>query len=87
MISIHHRHLLVFQLLPGAIKPAMTDRLCAPLSHVLLARNWNFAISGEPLTASSVANSAAVSTPLRELSVTVVMTRFLPLDECLSQLT
>ena len=40
-------------------------RLCVPLSQVLVARNWNLAISGWPLTASRVANSVAVSTPLR----------------------
>ena len=69
MIGIHRRDLLVFHLLPGAIETGDVDRLCVPLTQVLLARNWNFAISGEPFTASSVANSVAVSTPLRrELS-------------------
>ena len=46
-------------------KPSNVDWLCVPAIHRLLARNWNFAISGSPLTASRVANSVAVSTPLR----------------------
>src|SRR6478735_9334211 len=43
----------------------MVERLWVPVSQVLLARNWNAAISFWPLTASRVANSAGVSTPLR----------------------
>ena len=55
-------------------KPAAVERLCVPVTQVLLARNWNLAISCCPFTASRVANSVAVSTPLRRgLSVVVVM--------------
>src|SRR5262245_6939937 len=43
----------------------MVDWLCVPLTHRLVARNWNLAMSGLPLTASRVAKSVAVSTPLR----------------------
>ena len=44
-----------------------------PLTQRLVARNWNLAISGLALTASSVANRVAVSTPLRTgLSVVVI---------------
>src|SRR5215217_8968818 len=43
----------------------MVDWLCVPLTHLLVARNWNLAISLLPLTASRVANKVAVSTPLR----------------------
>src|SRR4051794_37451151 len=51
----------------------MMLRLWVPLSHWLLARNWNWAASGAALTASRVANRAAVSTPLRvEVSVVVM---------------
>src|SRR5262245_47462476 len=42
----------------------MELRLCVPAIHRLVARNWNFASSGLPLTASSVANRVGVSTPL-----------------------
>src|SRR4051794_23362800 len=50
----------------------MVPWLCVPLIHLLLARNWNLAISLLPLTASRVANNVAVSTPLRMgLSVVV----------------
>jgi hypothetical protein len=48
-------------------------RLCAPSIQRLLARNWNLAISGWAVIASSVANSRSVSTPLRTRSVTCVM--------------
>ncbi len=55
-------------------KPEKRDRLWVPPSHVFVARNWNFAISGWPLTASRVANSVAVSTPLvRGFSVVMLM--------------
>src|SRR5262245_40635766 len=54
----------------------MLLRLWVPLTHRLVARNWNFASSGLALTASSVANRVGVSTPLRGgrvLLVAVVM--------------
>ena len=44
-------------------KPEKVERLWVPLTQVLLARNWNLAISCWPLTASRVANRVAVSTP------------------------
>ena len=45
-----------------------------PLIQRLVARNWNFAISGLDFTASRVAKSVAVSTPLRiGVSVVVMM--------------
>src|SRR5262245_40465455 len=50
----------------------MVVRLWVPLIHRLVARNWNLAISGLPLTASRVANSVAVSTPLN-IGVSVVV--------------
>ena len=59
----------------------MVDRLCVPLIQRLLARNWNWAISGFALTASRVANSAAVSTPLCIGVSVVVMLRNLFLWE------
>jgi hypothetical protein len=48
-------------------------RLWAPSIQRLWARNRNCAISGWALIASSVANSVAVSTPLRVGVVVVVM--------------
>src|SRR5262245_39549972 len=52
----------------------MVDWLCVPLTHLLVARNWNLAMSGLPLTASRVAKRVAVSTPLRTgFSVTVMV--------------
>src|SRR5436190_16605875 len=50
----------------------MVLRLCVPLIHSLLVRNWNLAASGAAFTASSVAKRVAVSTPLRMDSLTVV---------------
>jgi hypothetical protein len=38
----------------------------------LLARNWNLAAAGWLFTASSVANSFAVSTPLRLVAASVM---------------
>src|SRR3954454_2518567 len=57
---------------PTPKKPSMVLRLWVPLSHSLLARNWNRAASGAALTASRVANRAVVSTPLR-IDVSVVV--------------
>ncbi len=55
----------------------MVDWLWVPLIHLLVARNWNLAISLLPLTASRVANRVAVSTPLRVgFSAVVDMIRF-----------
>src|SRR5690348_10048392 len=51
----------------------MVERLWVPVSQVLLARNWNAAISFCSLTASRVANSAGVSTPLRGWRAVVVV--------------
>src|SRR6476646_8721764 len=51
----------------------MVLRLWVPLSHWLLARNWNCAASGAALTASRVANRVVVSTPLRVDSLTVAV--------------
>ena len=51
----------------------MVLRLWVPLIHSLSARNWNSAASGACLTASRVANSVAVSTPLRVASFVVVV--------------
>ena len=45
-------------------KPEYFDRLCVPLTHSVVARNWNFAISCWSFTASRVANRVATSTPL-----------------------
>src|SRR5262245_3838730 len=42
----------------------MVLRLWVPLIQRLVARNWKFASSGLPLTASRVANRVGVSTPL-----------------------
>src|SRR5690242_14617287 len=53
----------------------MVERLWVPVSQVLLARNWNAAISFCFLTASRVANSAGVSTPLRGWRAVVVVIR------------
>src|SRR5262245_37361557 len=58
---------------PTPKKPSIVLRLWVPLSHSLLARNWNFAASGAALTASSVANRVAVSTPLRMCSLTMAV--------------
>jgi hypothetical protein len=45
-----------------------------PFTHVFLARNWNAAMSGWALTASRVANSVGVPTPLSgKRSVLVVI--------------
>src|SRR3712207_1924326 len=51
----------------------MVLRLCVPLIHWLLARNWNLAASGWALTASRVANSVGTSTPLRGWRFSAVM--------------
>src|SRR5918997_2690998 len=51
----------------------MVLRLWVPLTHRLLARNRNAAISGWALTASSVANSVGTSTPLRAGRCAVVV--------------
>jgi hypothetical protein len=51
----------------------MLLRLWVPLTHLFFARNWNLAMSGCALTASSVANNVGVSTPLRG-SLSVVVT-------------
>src|SRR5262245_23607850 len=51
----------------------MVDRLWVPLTHRFVARNRNWAMSVSPFTASSVANSVAVSTPLRNGLSMVVM--------------
>src|SRR5436305_6812008 len=51
----------------------MVPRLWVPDCHRLEARNWNLAASGAAFTASRVANSMEVSTPLRTgLSVMVM---------------
>src|SRR6478672_4139590 len=47
--------------------------LCVPLREVFVARNWNLAISLCSLTAATVANRAAVSTPFRCGWAVVVM--------------
>src|SRR6478752_3661937 len=52
--------------------------LCAPSIHLLCARNWKAAISGWALMASRVANRVAVSTPLRTVSVIVLVMLFPP---------
>src|SRR5689334_18869570 len=46
--------------------------LCVPLREVFVARNWNLAISLCSLTAATVANRAAVSTPLSGWAVVVI---------------
>jgi hypothetical protein len=51
----------------------MVLMLCVPLTHRLRARNWKAAISGVPLTASSVANRVGTSTPLRASRGVVVL--------------
>ena len=51
----------------------MVDRLWVPVSQVLRARSWNSPSSGWPFTASRVASSVAVSTPLRGWCAVVVM--------------
>jgi hypothetical protein len=43
---------------------ALTERGRVPLTHRLVARNWNLASSGVALTTPSVAKSVGVSTPL-----------------------
>jgi|SRR6478752_6863982 hypothetical protein len=55
----------------------MVLRLCAPSIHLLCARNRKAAISGWALMASRVANRVAVSTPLRTVSVMVLVIAFL----------
>ena len=56
---------LVLHLLPGAVEAGDTSTGCGcRCTQVLLARNWNLAISFCPLTASRVANSVGTSTPL-----------------------
>jgi hypothetical protein len=64
----------------------MEQRLWVPLTHWLWAQNWNRAAPGACFTASRVANSLAVSTPLRieswtsaavEVSVVVISARLL----------
>src|SRR5512138_666604 len=55
----------------------MVPRLWVPEIHSLCARNWNLAASGAAFTASRVANSVAVSTPLRIDSLTVAVMRVL----------
>ena len=52
--------------------PSIVDWLCVPAIQRLLARNWNLASSGSLLMASIVANSVAVSTPLR-IGLSMVM--------------
>src|SRR4051795_2376829 len=51
----------------------MLERLCVPLTHSLRARNWNWASSGCPLTASRVANRVATSTPLTPAATSVLV--------------
>ena len=59
-------------------KPDTVDRLWVPVTQVLVARNWNFAISFCCLTASRVANRVAVSTPLSGAFSVVMVMRFPP---------
>jgi hypothetical protein len=49
---------------PAPKKPWIDVRLWVPLTHRFVARNWNLASCGLARTASSVANSVGVSTPL-----------------------
>ena len=72
MIDVEDVHALVLHLLAGSVEPADRALAVCPLIHLLLARNWNLAMSLLPLTASSVANNVAVSTPLRMGSSVVV---------------
>src|SRR6266540_6960612 len=51
----------------------MVVRLCAPSIQRLRARNWNFAIEGSALIASSVPYSCWESTPLRMISAVVLI--------------
>src|SRR5262245_14140829 len=51
----------------------MVVRLWVPITQRLVARNWNFASSGLPRTASMVPKRFGTSTPLR-LGVSVVVT-------------
>src|SRR3954468_9035285 len=51
----------------------MVERLCVPLTHSLRARNWNWASSGCPFTASRVANRVAMSTPLTPAATSVLV--------------
>ena len=46
-------------------KPWIVERLWVPLTHWLVARNWNLAICGLSFTALSVWNRVLTSTPLR----------------------
>src|SRR4051794_32428942 len=55
----------------------MVEQLLVPLTHVLVARNWKSAISLLALTASIVAKSVAVSTPLR-MGLSVIVMLFVP---------
>ena len=46
MICIHGGDLLVLHLLHRAVETRQRGPVVGPDTHVLLARNWNFAISG-----------------------------------------
>src|SRR5262249_27241722 len=59
---------------PTPKKPWIVLRLCVPSSHSLAARNWNLAACGAALTAFRGANRVAVSTPLRVVGATFVVT-------------
>jgi hypothetical protein len=67
--------------LADTVKPWIVLRLLVPVIHSLSARNWTYAASGAALTASSVAKSVAVSTPLRIDSLIVAVICAPPLDE------
>src|SRR5215211_1294989 len=53
----------------------IVERLCDPSIQRFVARNWNFASSGCALIRSSVANIFSVSTPLRIVSVAMLISR------------
>src|SRR4029453_9660535 len=57
----------------------MVPRLWVPLTQRLLARNWKLAIRGLAFTASRVAKSVAVSTPLRVWAAWAVVMPVAPL--------
>jgi hypothetical protein len=57
----------------------MVPLLWVPDTQRFDARNLNCAASGAALTASSVANKVAVSTPLRMVSSVMVIVLFLSL--------